>query len=202
MASGITSWSTTCRCPRSRRGNWTCCSRVSPATSATPPCNPGLPVALRSITSRPTHALERYHTHYAFMRDSEYASTDPQKMLTQERVCIWENAVRLAVPFSKTMQLGESSNVTVGATNNNTCPVAALGKYAQLRPQVPGAYFRYQSRQPLRPSDMNDLLRRALPGQKISSHSLRIGAGTAAGRNGLPPYVIQRAGRWRSNADL
>ena len=46
-------------------------------------------------------------TYYAFLLVSEYASTDPQKMLTRERVCIRENAVRLAVSFSKTMQLGE-----------------------------------------------------------------------------------------------
>ncbi|XP_065180469.1 uncharacterized protein LOC135811201 [Sycon ciliatum] len=118
--------------------------------------------------------------YYGFLRVSEYASTDPRKMLTQERVCIRENTVTLAIPFSKTTQLGEGSDVTVGATNDSTCPVAAFSKYAQLRPQVAGAYFRYQSGQPLRPSDMNDLLRRALAGQTITSHSLGIGAATAA----------------------
>ena len=94
--------------------------------------------------------------YYVFLRVSMYTSTDARKMLTQERVCIRENTVRMAIPFSKTMQLEEGSDVTVGATNDSTCPVTAFSKYAQLRLRVVGEYFRYQSGQPIRPSDMND----------------------------------------------
>ena len=34
----------------------------------------------------------------------------------------------------------------------------------------------------------------------MTSHSLRIGAATAAGKKGLPDYLLRAAGRWRSSA--
>ena len=48
---------------------------------------------------------------------------------------------------------------------------------------------------------LHHLIRRCGYSTKLcNTHSLRIGAATAAARNGLPPATIKNLGRWRSEA--
>ena len=140
--------------------------------------------------------------YFGFLRVSEYTSTVSARTLTPSRVAVHDNLIKLTIPFAKTAQLGGGDDVIVGATGGRTCPLIAYREYLAVRPKLDGPLYLFQTGQPLQPWDVNDLLHRALPGLNITSHSLRIGAATAAGEKGLPDYVIRRAGRWRSNAYL
>jgi len=111
---------------------------------------------------------------YGFLRVSEYTSRDPARMLTRE--------------------------VVVGATADATCPVRALRAFLQIRQPFGQPLYAFADGRPLQPAEVNRLLGVALPGLPVSSHSLRIGAATEAGKRGLPGYAIKAAGRWRSEA--
>lgn len=123
-------------------------------------------------------------------------------MLFLDRVIVTSKEIRLELPYTKASQLGDGGHVIIGATGDGTCPVEALKQYLAYRPGVGGPLYLPTSGRALVPSDVNSLLRTALPGLHISSRSLRIGAATAAGKKGLAPYVIQAAGRWHSDAYL
>lgn len=137
---------------------------------------------------------------YGFLRVSEYTSRDPARMLTRERVAVNSDHVRIAIPYSKTAQLGEGGDVVVGATADATCPVRALRAFLQIRQPFGQPLYAFADGRPLQPAEVNRLLGVALPGLPVSSHSLRIGAATEAGKRGLPGYAIKAAGRWRSEA--
>ena len=140
--------------------------------------------------------------YYGFLRVSEYAGAAHRRALVMERVKVHSDSIQVALPYDKTCQLGEGGSVVVGTTGDDTCPVKAMTAYVTTRGVRPGILFTYQDGRTLRPADINLLLKTALPGRAISSHSLRIGAATTAGKNGIPDYLIQSAGRWRSSAYL
>ena len=62
------------------------------------------------------------------------------------------------------------------------------------------AFFMHRGGRALTASEVNDLLRTALPGQGISSHSLRIGGATTASKRGISDHALKAAGRWSSEA--
>lgn len=85
------------------------------------------------------------------------------------------------------------------------CAVEAVLAYLVRRGNSLGLFFLLQFGSPLTRSLLTSWLRQKLevagiPGN-FSSHSFRIGAATVAVRNGIPDHVIQKLGRWTSNAN-
>ena len=80
-----------------------------------------------------------------------------------------------------------------------------LGRaYLSVRGNVPGPLFLLASGQPLSRSILTDWLQQIFStagiGGNFSTHGFRIGAATAAARNGIPDHLIQALERWTSNA--
>ena len=108
---------------------------------------------------------------------------------------------------SKTDQYGRGTEVFIGSTGDELCPVHAVRSYVARRGDSPGAFFCSAEGVPLSKSRFVELVRSALtragvPIAGYSGHSFRIGATTAASQAGIPDSVIQALGRWSSPAFL
>ena len=115
--------------------------------------------------------------------------------------------VRIILKRSKTDQFGRGTQVYLGATGDELCPVRALQSYVVVRGTSPGAFFRSAVGTPLTKARFVDQVRSALaragiPTSGYSGHSFRIGAATAASQAGIPDSTIQALGRWSSSAFL
>ena len=115
--------------------------------------------------------------------------------------------LRVYLKRSKTDQLMRGTEVFIGATGDDLCPVRAIQEYVSRRGSAPGAFFKSAEGTPLSKSRFVGLVRSALtragvPIDGYSGHSFRIGAATAAAQAGIPDSVIQALGRWSSQAFL
>ena len=134
---------------------------------------------------------------------------DPASNLSWGDVAITgdQQVVRIFLRRSKTDQYGRGTEVFLGATGDDICPVEAVMAYVARRGSSPGAFFRQEHGAPLTKAKFVDSIRRALTRAGInqggySGHSFRIGAATTAAQAGLPDSVIQTLGRWSSSAFL
>ena len=115
--------------------------------------------------------------------------------------------LRVFLKRSKTDQLMRGTEVFIGATGDDLCPVRATRHYVLRRGTSPGAFFRSAEGVALSKPRFVKLVRSALtragvPIDGYSGHSFRIGAATAASMAGVPDSVIQSLGRWASAAFL
>ena len=115
--------------------------------------------------------------------------------------------LRVFLKRSKTDQYGRGTEVFIGATDNDLCPVSAAQSYVAHRGVSAGAFFCSAGGVPLVKSRFVQLVRSALtragiPVSGYSGHSFRIGAATATAEAGIPDSVIQALGRWASPAFL
>ena len=138
--------------------------------------------------------------YHGLLRVSEYTSTAPAKQLTLERIHLSANSTTVDLPFTKICQYGQGTKVTVARTSTFTCSVAALETYLRYRRMTPGVVFTHCTGHPLKAAEVNSLLRVALPGLGISSHSVRIGGATTASKRGVTGQTLRAAGRWKSTA--
>ena len=153
---------------------------------------------------------------YGFLRGGEVTTThshtyNPTHHLLRRdiQVSADHSHYTVLIKASKTDPYKCSTQVTVAATHTNTCPVQAMQSFLKRsnhRSSLPlftlssGRYLTL----PMLTTAIRTLLQAAglTPQQaaQYSSHSLRIGAATAAAEAGLPTWLIQRAGRWKSDA--
>ena len=115
--------------------------------------------------------------------------------------------VRVFLKRSKTDQFGRGTEVFLGATGDELCPVRAVSSYAAHRGTAAGAFFRTAAGMAVTKARFIEQVRAALsragiPTAGYSGHSFRIGAATAAAQAGVPDSVIQALGRWSSPAFL
>jgi hypothetical protein len=114
--------------------------------------------------------------------------------------------VYLCIPASKSDTFRHGVTITLAATGDSACPVAALQnlfeKFPQPDPSDPlftRAHDRPFSRQYLIAA-LRACLKRLGIGGHYSGHSFRRGAATSAHRAGLSDSEIQMLGRWHSDA--
>ena len=115
--------------------------------------------------------------------------------------------LRVFLKRSKTDQFMRGTEVFIGSTSNDLCPVGATRDYVARRGSSPGAFFRSAEGVPITKTRFVELVRSALtragvPVDGYSGHSFRIGAATAASQAGIPDSVIQALDRWSSLAFL
>ena len=137
------------------------------------------------------------------------AAFDPAVHLAWGDVSISEDGrlIRIFLKRSKTDQFGRGTEVFLGATGDELCPVTALRSYVAVRGTSPGAFFCSADGTPLSKARFVEqfrsvLARAGVPLAGYSGHSFRIGAATAAAEAGIPDSVIQALGRWSSSAFL
>ena len=113
--------------------------------------------------------------------------------------------IRILLKTSKTDPFCKGTNILLGRTRDNVCPVAALLQWLVQRGNGPGPLFVFVSGAPLtRPQLVSNL--RSFVTQMggyasgLSGHSFRSGAATTAVQLSIPDSQIKLLGRWKSNA--
>lgn len=151
--------------------------------------------------------------YFGFLRSAEFtvpnaASFSPAIHLSVQDVAVDSSSVpmsmRVRVKASKTDPFHKGCFIHIGRGTFPLCAVQAVMTYLCLRGDASGPLFLLQSGQPLSRVILTKWLRRILSAAGVtgnfSSHSFRIGAATAAARNGVPDHLIQALGCWTSNA--
>ena len=115
--------------------------------------------------------------------------------------------VQFHLKRSKCDQFGAGSDIVVGITGAELCPVTAILLYIELRGARPGAFFLDSSFRPVTKPWFIQRVRELLnsvgaPHLQFAGHSFRIGAATTAAMVGVEDSIIQTLGRWHSAAFL
>ena len=150
---------------------------------------------------------------YGFLRGGELTCPsatqfNPARHLSMYDVTVSNSALNLTIKASKTDQFGKSVTRTIPATRTSTCPVKAMQQYLQLRKcRGYGPLFMWHSGRYLTREALSHTLKELVEvagwnSSSFSSHSFRIGAATTAAATGLPDWLIQSLGRWKSDSYL
>lgn len=145
---------------------------------------------------------------FAFLRVGELAiskGNNSQTILGIGDVNIQNNQLTLCIRCSKTDQLGKGVKVVVNNHGSIICPVQAMTKFLEVRPNFPGPLFCHFGGKPLTRYQFSAVLDKVivaigLESKYYKSHSFRIGAATTAADKGFSDEEIKIAGRWKSSA--
>jgi hypothetical protein len=151
---------------------------------------------------------------HAFLRASEFTSPTTTHYNTTRHLLGRDLQMRkdkliLTIKASKTDPFRTTCTIPVSATGKRTCPVKAMRNFLSLARNSPSLpLFTLSSGTFLTRTRLTNTMRDLLQAtgltpqeaRQYSSHSLRIGAATDAAAAGLPSWLIQAAGRWKSTA--
>jgi hypothetical protein len=141
----------------------------------------------------------------------EKSSFDPTSQLAWGDVAVDNHQlprmVQVHLKLSKCDQFGSGSDIVIGQTDADICPVQALVDYVSKRGDKPGPFFTIDLRQPVTKSWFVAQFRSSLsvvglPQFEYAGHTFRIGAATTAALVGMEDSTIQTLGRWHSAAFL
>ena len=149
---------------------------------------------------------------WGFLRSSEYCSGGNQllrrKDIRLKKLSNGSSYIALTLRKSKTSQF-KAVKVYIYPNASPLCAVKAVtsfmeltAKFKQCKPGSP--FFWLPDTTPMTSRHFNTLFKLAvekagLNPKHFSSHSLRSGAATTAANSGVPPYLIQKLGRWKSD---
>ena len=146
------------------------------------------------------------------MRTYSESDIDPTCNLTTQDVTV-DNLVspqilKIRVKCSKTDQFREGADIFLARTHDELCPITAMLAWIvkrKVKPAAEGPLFVLQSGVPLTRNSFVTHCKEALVEARIDptgffGHSFRIGAATAASRQGVPESIIKRFRRWKSAA--
>ena len=149
---------------------------------------------------------------FGFLRVSEFTLKnrrfDPRYHPTRQDISWTGEGMHFFIKRSKTDQMGKGTTICIGRTEGrHTCPVAAMEAYRGCCrcPIQSSPLFHFRDGRPLTSKSFRSTFLSLVeqcgynPAQ-YNTHSLRIGAATAAAGAGLPTETIQKLGRWRSSA--
>ena len=150
---------------------------------------------------------------HGFLRVSEFttpspAAFNPQHHATAADIRWHTGHFTFTLKFSKTDQRGHGAQVRIRRSGDSTCAHTAMGRFMARRPK-PSPHltplFTFRNGTPLTPRSFRQHLHCLLHeggynADRYNTHSLRIGAATAAAQAGTPHRTIKQLGRWRSQA--
>ena len=145
---------------------------------------------------------------YGFFRCSDYTlnAYNRKSFLRRKDIGIKLGSkpqLKVTLRKTKTDQFSYSK-VSIVSNGKSDCPVRAMLQYLvcfeQMDTEAP--LFRYQDR-PLTSQRFNEIFRSLLKQSGLNpshfpSHSLRSGAASTAANSGVPAWLIQKLGRWKS----
>ena len=150
---------------------------------------------------------------HGFVRVSEFttpslAAFNPQHHATAADVRWHKGHFTFTLKFSKTDQRGRGARIRIHRSGNSICAHTAMGRLRGARPNASSnsvPLFTFRNSTPLTPPSFRQHLHRRLhqggyEADLYNTHSLRIGAATAAPQAGVPHRTIKQLGRWRSQA--
>ena len=146
---------------------------------------------------------------FDFLRSSEYTAPTVKlyhhkSTLQRSDITIEKTRMIVHVKASKTDPFREGMSLSIARTGSSMCPVRAIKKYCQVRPNMAGPLFCTSMGQYLTRALMSRLVKNTFKANNInsdhySSHSFRIGAATTAASAGIPDRTIKTLGRWSSD---
>ena len=133
---------------------------------------------------------------------------NPDQHLTTKDITMRKDSMVVVIKKSKTDQRGESCQIIIGRTHTKCCRHLALQRYLHVGQMTRSArkpVFLFESGTALTARALRLVLHHLIckcgySTKLYNTHSLRIGAVTAAAGSGLPPATIKNLGRWRSEA--
>ena len=150
--------------------------------------------------------------YYGLLRSSEYtlSRTNADACLRRRDIKFIRDdedshisRVKLRLRRTKTSQF-DNVYLDIFSTNNEFCPVTALVNYTNINRGLKSKPLFWSLGEPLTAARFRYLFKTllgsaGLNGKRYSTHSLRSGAATVAADAGVPAWIIQRLGRWRSD---
>lgn len=139
---------------------------------------------------------------HAFLRPGEI--TDSPNNLQFQDITIHPNQ-KITITFHRFKHhVGEPYLIDILPGQLPSCPLLLLTKFLNIRGSLPGSLFCDASLKPISYSQYNNAFSAVktllqLP-PALSPHSARIGAATHAASIGIPELIIQKMGRWSSDA--
>ena len=151
---------------------------------------------------------------FGFLRSDEACAPSPNSYDPTWHLCLGDLAIDshtcptkafLNIKASKTDPFRQGVTITLGKTNQQLCPLAALLPYVALRGSQPGPLFQFTDGAYLTRERFVKEIKLLLQATGVdpspySGHSFRIGAATTAAQAGLDAALIQTLGRWKSSA--
>ena len=124
--------------------------------------------------------------------------------LQRSDITIERTRMVVHIKASKTDPFREGMSLSIARTGSSMCPVRAIKKYCQVRPNMEGPLFctssgQYLTRVMMSRSVKNTLEANNINSDRYSSHSFRIGAATTAASAGIHDQTIKTLGRWSSD---
>ena len=152
---------------------------------------------------------------FGFMRSGELCIHDSTKgfdettdlTFTDVAVDNYQNPslIRIHLKSSKTDPFCKGTDILLGRTRDELCPVAAMLQWLVRRGNAPGPLFLFASRAPLTRPRLVSSLRSIITqmggvASGFSDHSFRSDAATTAAQLNIPDSQIKLLGRWKSSA--
>ncbi len=138
---------------------------------------------------------------HSFLRPGEAANS--ANSLKFENISFIDSCVVIKFKNFK-HHFGSPIRIFVKPTLDKFCPVSALKAFLFLRGNSPGNLFCFASGVPISYSKYSKLFHSVLNAMhiknKLSLHSIRMGAATHAALIGKPEPDIRRAGRWKGES--
>ena len=140
---------------------------------------------------------------HAFLRPGEV--TESVNILNYENITFRTGSITITF-FRFKHHVGDPFSIEILQGETLICPIRLLGNFIKLRGTTPGPLFCRSSLKAISYSEYNKAFATIrtflqLPGT-ITPHSARIGAATHAASMGTSEILIQKMGRWKSNAYL
>ena len=151
---------------------------------------------------------------FGFLRCNEFTvpsqtGYDPAVHLSYSDVAVDNRdsptMVVISIKQSKTDPLRKGVQITLGATQDDVCPIKAIMPYLAIRGSQPGPLFltkdnHFLTQSAFRTNLLSILQEVGLDTKSYNTHSFRIGAATSAESAGLTESQIKSLGRWKSDA--
>jgi len=137
------------------------------------------------------------------------SANDTENVVTLESVRMeevgGEMGASILLPRSKTHDPAVPAVLCIDPTGNETCPLVALSRYLLMRhgkgyAEETNILFCYRDNEPVTRNQVMNSVHHCLPGEKLDARSFRSGGATHWVLQGMPDLVIQREGRWSTNA--
>lgn len=145
--------------------------------------------------------------YYACLRASEVLHTDtPHHNIQCANITIHSDGQSVNIHMSSYKHASnQQADILLTATQSPDCPVQSLQNYLARRPPLPGAFFLNTNHHPVQRAAFMHTFTACLRYLNLvpahyNVHSFRIGRTTDMAEQQVPQDIIQRIGRWKSNA--
>ena len=145
--------------------------------------------------------------YHASLRISEIANTKKcQHAILNQNIRLKKDSLKVKLVSYKHSK-NQSSKISIQATKNLICPVAAFSQFKKVRDSSPGVFFKKANGIPITRAQVSTKLKQILNSiqyneKNFNTHSFRSGRITDLHKAGLSDSQLRHAGRFKSNAYL